>query len=303
MTAPAAPAASYRLAVALVIVTIVVIGKGAMVTSTASGLAFSDWPLSDGALMPERSLTTLAGFLEHFHRVAGALAGILSVWLTVVVLRQDGARSPLGRLVLVGLLLIVVQGVIGGVGVRLGLPVVTSVAHATLAQVTIATFAVIAYRLSPRWAETVPAPHPSARRGRKLLWIGVAVLVLQTVLGAIARHSGSEHALWTHVGNAFVVFLLVIVVASYAAGRFPNVRGVAGLARGLLGLLVVQVVLGFIALLVRTGKHPENIEHLWRASLISAHVLTGALLTLVGSLLAAHVGRGTTVPPGETARA
>ena len=41
----------------------------AMVTSTGSGLAFLDWPLSDGELLPARSYETLAGFFEHFHRV------------------------------------------------------------------------------------------------------------------------------------------------------------------------------------------------------------------------------------------
>ena len=123
---------------------------------------------------------------------------------------------------------------------------------------------------------------------------GLGIMVVQTVFGAIARHSNSPHALWTHVGNAFVVFLMVLIAASLAGGRLASVPGVTGLSRTLMALLVVQIVLGFAALLVRMGKHPENIEHLWRASLISAHVLLGAMLTLVASLLASHVFRGTT---------
>ena len=67
----------------MVIVTTVTILWGAMTTSTGSGLAFADWPMSDGKLMPERSYTTLPGFLEHFHRVFGAVAGLLSLWLAV----------------------------------------------------------------------------------------------------------------------------------------------------------------------------------------------------------------------------
>ncbi len=285
----------FRLAVALVAVTVLVILKGAMVTSTASGMAFLDWPLSDGQLMPERSLTTLAGFFEHFHRLAGALAGLLAVLLVIATSRSHGLRSPAGRASLLGLVLIVVQGVVGGVGVLLNTPVVTSATHGTLAQVTIATFAITAYRLSTRWAVTVPAALPMARGGRRMTTIALGVVVVQTVLGAIARHSGNEHALWTHVSNAFVVFFLVLIAASLAGGRLGAIPGVSGLSRWLMGLLVVQIVLGFAALLVRTGKHPENIEHLWRASLISAHVLTGALLTVVSGLLAAHVVRGTVV--------
>lgn len=299
---PVAPASrgSYRLAVALVAVTVVVILKGAMVTSTGSGMAFTDWPLSDGQLMPERSYTTLPGFFEHFHRIAGAIAGLLSIGLVAMTWSERGSAAAATRTALLGLVLIIVQGVVGGVGVRWNLPLVTSATHGTLAQVTIATFAIVGYQLSPRWRTTVPAAHPQARGGRIVSLVAVGLLVLQTVLGAIARHSGNEHALWTHVGNAFVVFLVVLIASALAGGKLGHLPGVARLSRALMGLLVVQVVLGFAALLVRMGKHPENIEHLWRAFLISAHVLTGALLTLLAALLAAHVHRGT-LPAGARA--
>src|SRR5262249_15126779 len=101
---------AQRLAVALVALTVVVILVGAMTTSTGSGLAFSDWPLSDGGLMPERSLTTLPGFFEHFHRIAGAGAGVLAIWLVFAAGRCCGWRSPAARVTRAGLLLIVVQG-------------------------------------------------------------------------------------------------------------------------------------------------------------------------------------------------
>lgn len=285
----------FRLAVALVALTVVVILIGAMVTSTASGMAFTDWPLSDGQWLPERSLTTLAGFLEHFHRLAAALAGVLSLLLTVWVLRRPGVEPAVRRSVLIGLLLIIAQGVLGGVGVLLNLPVLTSALHGTLAQVTISVFAVTGYLLSARARATPTQVHPAAGAARKLAMIALAALILQTVIGAIARHSagpGSAHALWTHVGNAFIVFLLILIAAGFASSRLAHVPGLRGIGRTLLLLLVLQVVLGFVALLVRRGKHPENIEHLWRASLISSHVLVGALLTLFASLLAAHVFRG-----------
>jgi len=254
--------------------------------------------LSDGGLMPERSYTTLPGFLEHFHRIAGACAGVLAIWLVFAAARRSGGRSPAARMTQAGLLLIVVQGIVGGVGVRLQLPVLTSATHGTLAQITIATFAIAAYMLSPRWQATVPQQLPMARGARRMMLATVVLLIVQTVVGAIARHSTSQHALWTHVSNAFVVFFVVLVAASVAAGKIGAVPGVPALARRLMGLLALQIVLGFAALLVRTGKHPENIEHLWRACLISTHVLVGALLTLVASLLLAHVWRGTRVAGG-----
>jgi heme A synthase len=282
----------FRLAVALVCWTIVVILKGAMVTSTGSGMAYRDWPKADGQWLPESSYTTLPGFFEHFHRIAGAIAGLLSLTLVVHLWRCKALSSPGGRVAVLGLALIIVQGVVGGVGVLNNTPVALSSLHGTLAQLTIATFAIAAYRLSARWLTTVPTPHPSAGSVRTMSMVAVVALVVQTYIGAIARHSGNVNALWAHVGNALVVFLLVVVASGLAAGKLASVPGIQKLAKVLLWLLVAQLVLGFVALLIRTGKDPKNVEHLLRAGLISSHVLVGSLLTVTASLLAAHVFRG-----------
>lgn len=290
----------FVLAVALVCWTIVVILKGAMVTSTGSGMAYADWPKADGQWLPESSYTTLPGFFEHFHRIAGAIAGLLSLTLVVHLWRSKALSTPGGRASLLGLLLIVVQGVVGGVGVLNNTPVALSSLHGTLAQLTIVTFAIAAYRLSPRWRATVPAAIPSAGSARTMSFVAVVALVLQTYIGAIARHSGSVHALWGHVGNALIVFFVALIAAGLAAGRVGTVPGIQKLSKILLWLLVTQIVLGFVALLVRTGKDPRNVEHLWRAALISSHVLTGSLLTVTASLLAAHVFRGALRPVEAT---
>lgn len=290
--APALGRGPFVLAVALVCWTIVVILKGAMVTSTGSGMAYADWPKADGQWLPESSYTTLPGFFEHFHRIAGAIAGLLSLTLVVHLWRCKAMRTPGGRASLLGLVLIIVQGLVGGIGVLNNTPVAISSLHGTLAQLTIVTFAIAAYRLSPRWRATVPVEHPSAGSARTMTVVAVCALVLQTYVGAIARHSGSAHALWTHVANALVVFLIVLVASGLAAGKLGGIPGIQKLAKVLLWLLVLQLVLGFIALLVRTGKDPKNVEHLWRAALISSHVLTGSLLTVTASLLSAHVFRG-----------
>jgi heme A synthase len=293
----------FRLAVALIAVTIVTILKGAMTTSTGSGLAFLDWPLSDGHLMPERSYTTLPGFFEHFHRLAGATAGALSLslalWLHLG--RRDGTRiadAAARRTAWLGLCLIVVQGVIGGVGVLRGLPAVTSVTHGTLAQLTLATFACAAYQLSDRHARTEAVTSVPAGSGRRVAVFAVAILVAQTVIGALARHTNSPQALWTHVANAFVVFVVVVIAAAFAVGRLGSVPGIRGLAQSLVSLLILQIAAGFVALVVRNsaGKTPENIASLGTAALISAHVLVGALLTVLTATLAAHVFRATRSP-------
>jgi heme a synthase len=296
-----APATSlrgpFRLAIALLVVTTITILKGAMTTSTGSGLAFADWPLSDGQLMPERSYTTLPGFFEHFHRVFGALAGLLSL-STWAWLQFGSVVSPARKTAAIGLVLIVVQGVVGGIGVLKSLPAFTSVVHGSLAQLTLATFACLAYQLSDRHRATPPATTVPPGSGRKLLVFAVLVLVVQTVIGGIARHTNSGHALWTHVGNALVVFLVGTIATAYAMGRFAETPGIKGLSRTIVALLIAQIALGFVALGIRNsaGKTPENVANLGTATVISVHVLFGAMLTVLMATLAAHVFRATRAP-------
>src|SRR6058998_813084 len=62
--------------------TLFLIFAGAMVTSTGSGLAVPDWPLSYGMVMPPM----IGGiFYEHGHRIVAGIFGILTliqaVWL------------------------------------------------------------------------------------------------------------------------------------------------------------------------------------------------------------------------------
>lgn len=295
---PASDRGPFRLALGVVIFIIPVIIMGAMTTSTGSGMAFADWPLSDGEFMPERSYTTVPGFLEHFHRVVAGMAGLfalaLAIWLQIGRRGSAGARLTAW----LGGTLIAVQGVIGGTGVLNNLPVWSSVTHGALAQIILATFAWLAYQLSDRYRRTEPVTSVPPGTGRTIATVAVVMLIMQTLIGGIARHANSAHALWTHAGNALVVFLVVVIATGYAAAKLEKVPGLPGIARWLASLLILQIVLGFIALLVRNsaGKTPENVANLGTASLITAHVLLGALLTVFATTLCAHVFRGSRRP-------
>lgn len=291
-------AGPFRFCVAILVVVVITILKGALTTSTGSGLAYLDWPLSDGQLMPESSYTTLPGFFEHFHRLVAASAGLMALWLAIWL--QFWRRgTPAARFTAwFGGTLILIQAIIGGVGVLKGLPALTSVTHGTLAQLTLATFGCLAYLLSDRYGRTPVASEVPTGSGRKLAVMGVAILVIQTVVGAVARHTNNSHALWTHVGNAFVVFVVVAISTAFAVGKIGSTPGIKGLARTIVTLMLLQIVLGFIALLVRNaaGKTPENVANLGTATLISFHVLLGAILTVLAATLAAHVFRATRAP-------
>ena len=294
------PRGPFRLAIAVTVMTaFVTISFGAMTTSTGSGLAYPDWPLSDGQVMPESSYTTLPGFLEHFHRLFASLTGLLALalwlWLYFGRLGTVAAR----RTAFLGGLLTLIQGVIGGTGVLAGLPAASSVAHGTLAQLTVATFAWVSYQLSERYRNTLPLTDVPPGTGRPIALVALAVTVAQTVLGAVARHTNSPHAVWTHVGHAFVVFIVAAIATAFASGKLNRAPGIRGLARATMVLLMVQMALGFVVLGVRNsaGKTPENVERLGVAAVISVHVLFGALLTVLVASLAAHVFRATRRDP------
>ncbi|MBL8755777.1 MAG: hypothetical protein JNK15_20945 [Planctomycetes bacterium] len=319
--APSSTRGPFLLTIATLVCASLTIVKGAMTSSTGSGMAYPDWPLSDGQLMPESSYTTLAGFFEHFHRLAASTTGLcalgLALWLHFGRLGDARARV----LAWLGGVLVLAQGVLGGVGVLLGkrpdvpaqllaqpgasvlrepmTPVLTSVLHGTLAQLTFATFAWLAYQLSERYRRTAPVTTVPPGAGRKLAVFGLVMLVLQTVLGAIARHANSPHALWTHAGNALVVFFAATIATAFAMGRLAAVPGIVGICRTTVFLLIVQIALGFVALAIRNpaGKRQANVENLWVASTISLHVLIGATLTMLMATLAAHVFRATRRDP------
>src|SRR5512141_3449215 len=69
--------------------TLFLIYAGAMVTSTGSGLAVPDWPLSYGMLMPPM----IAGiFYEHGHRMIAATVWLLTVIQALSLQRREPKR-------------------------------------------------------------------------------------------------------------------------------------------------------------------------------------------------------------------
>ena len=114
---------SRRLALLLIVLTFPLIWVGGLVTTTDAGMAVPDWPNTYGYnmfLYPWESwlLGPWDLFIEHGHRLLGALVGMVTIALMVVVLKKD-ARSWMRKLVIVALVAVIAQGILGGVRVRL----------------------------------------------------------------------------------------------------------------------------------------------------------------------------------------
>ncbi len=277
--------ALYRYSVFVIVAVLLLIKVGAMVTSTNSGLAFLDWPTGNGSWWPKEMREWSPGLFEHGHRTIGALIGILTLaqvaW-TLCVERRRWLRWT----AVVLLILVVVQGLLGKETVQGRLPWWVSASHGTLAQVFLCGLTFFAFALSPAWARRDPVPAADMRAARVLSGVALGSVFVQLALGAIVRHANLTGVLWLHVSMAMLVSLLILVAALHSGARFAALPGFKALARAQLWVLLAQLTLGVATLVVRGGgKDTASLDQIGRASIVTSHVVTGAVLFLVATLL------------------
>ena len=297
----------HRYAVVLAAATFLLVIAGGLVTSTGSGLAVPDWPLSFGQVFPDMQGGVL---FEHGHRLIAATVGLLTIGLVVLARRLE-PRAGVRALAWTALGVVILQGVLGGATVLLRLPDAVSVAHAGLAQIFFALTVVIAGVTAPSFAAAAP-PQRDARM-RTLTIATAAAVYAQILLGAIVRHTGAGLAIPDYplsFGRLVPAFSSVLVLWAFAHRWFAIVPAAliawtaARLARRdatpqlvrpaavLLALLGLQLFLGAATIWTRRAVIPTT-----------AHVATGALIFATSVLLAvrAHVGTDAEVGVGRPA--
>ena len=274
----------HRLAVALMVATLVLIAIGASVTSTGSGLAVPDWPLSFGQVFPPM----VGGVLyEHSHRMAAAVVGMLTVTLMVVMARWE-PRAWVQWVSRTAALAVVLQGLLGGITVLWLLPTAISVSHACLAQAFLCLTVTLAVCTGPSWHQRRAGRAEASRPGLVVLaGLTTGMIYAQLILGALMRHTGAGLAIpdfplafgrlvppfdnpgvfihFLHRVGAVVVTLCIAWTVTRVIREHAEERQLLRPALTLSGLLVVQLTLG--ALTIWTG----------RAVLpVTAHVAVGA---------------------------
>ncbi|MGH7493883.1 MAG: COX15/CtaA family protein [bacterium] len=181
----------YRFAVLVVGATFVLIFAGGLVTSTDSGLAVPDWPTTYGHFMFSFPLSQMVGgiFYEHGHRMVASIVGMLMVVLAVWLWLKE-PRRWLRRLAWLALLVVILQGILGGLTVLFLLPAPISVSHGTLAQSFFCLTICLAVFTSPSWRRPRTKIEDLCRPSlRALTAVTTGLIFFQLIIGAIMRHS------------------------------------------------------------------------------------------------------------------
>ena len=274
--------------------------RAVFTTSINAGMAFLDWPLSNGSLNPEGWTQNPDQLAEHSHRLLGMIIGILAIILFIWTWLCE-ERRWIRQLAGILLVMIVLQGLIGGARVRFDslvtqaesnhLAQTFAIIHACGAQIVLCLLVSIAVASSRRWIERAGGlSQPVPRNIRYWGLIACGLIFLQLVAGALVRHGDAALAIptfpltpegglipqiWsTPVALHFIHRVgAVLVTVGLCAFVFkiwrhgPTRRSLGGAAAGLLLLVALQIFLG--ATVVWTGKNPHS---------ATIHMLMGALL-------------------------
>jgi protoheme IX farnesyltransferase len=157
-----APAA--RLATTSAALTYVLLLVGTYVRAEGAGLAFRDWPLMGGRLVP--SLAPGGAVAMFLHRVLALLAGALIIWVAVRVRTSPGASGRARRFAAWSVVAVIVQITLGGLNVVTELATAPRAAHVAVSALLWASVVAlaVALRTDPVGAtdeERVPATAPS----------------------------------------------------------------------------------------------------------------------------------------------
>jgi cytochrome c oxidase assembly protein subunit 15 len=274
----------------------VLVTLGAFTTTIGAGMAFQDWPLSNGSLNPDGWLSNIAMFAEHSHRLSAGLMTTLTVILALWLWRSE-ERAWLRKLSYFAVALVFAQAVVGGLRVLLDHVQIESIGtsvgrifamlHACLAQAFVCTLIAIAVACSRGWiARTVPVGAAARKAG-----LACCVLIfVQLGVAAVMRHSfaglaiptfpwstpqgGILPATWDfrvgiHFAHRVMACIITLAVVVFVVALWRDRGTPLALRSGgsaLVSLLAMQIFLG--AAIIRTQRNP---------AVTTGHVLVGAL--------------------------
>ncbi|MBL7665601.1 MAG: protoheme IX farnesyltransferase [Bacteriovoracaceae bacterium] len=249
-----------------IVLTFLLINLGGYVHNTGSSLACPDWPLCYGQIMPKMEGSIL---IEHGHRMLASFVGFLCIVLMVFAWQTKNRYWLKTSAAL--LVMVIAQGVLGGMTVIYKLPSLVSTLHLGLSVFFFCSLIYFYYLTAEKKSTLNISPAT-----RSLLLISLIFIYGQMIIGALMRHLGlggvcgvgyensiqcfdmiDFQQVWfpasiqarIHVFHRyFAIFISFLVFVS----SYKIVRSVTSLSEKLLGLLPSILVVFQIALGVMT---------------------------------------------------
>lgn len=282
----------YRLAVVTAVAVYLQVVLGSVVRITGSGLGCPDWPLCHGQVIPVFEYHTM---IEYAHRLVGTAAGLLmiatAVYAVVLYRRRALAAFPRGlmRAAIGAVLLIVVQGIVGGITVLMKNSPFTVALHLGNAELVLGASLLVAL-----WALRAGQPTRAGQKRGTVVIVAAAVgAYVIVVTGALVVGTGASAACagWplcgspggsrladVHMLHRVVVAVGTVAIMAGALAAFRRWRGtgLAVVAPLTMTALVAEAAVGAVQVL--TGLPPV---------LRSLHVALGSLVWGGAALMAA----------------
>lgn len=281
------------------LMTLILLSVGALVTSTGSGLAVPDWPLSYGQFFPPM----IGGILyEHGHRLLAGSVAILATIQAALIWRFE-SRAAVKYLGFFSVGVVLSQAVLGGITVLFRLPPAVSISHACLAQIFFSTIVVIALITSDFWKNFAASEEIKKDSFLQLgSWMLPFVFFVQLLFGATMRHTGAGLAIpdfplsfghwlppvfttpilihFCHRAGAFTIVVLVTLVLIRIYQKHSLQLGIIAIAGLLAAFVTLQIMMGAMIIWL---KKP--------VLLTTAHLAVGACCLGTSVVLAVVVRR------------
>jgi cytochrome c oxidase assembly protein subunit 15 len=326
----------HHFAVLTAIATFLLLGAGGLVTSHEAGMSVPDWPNSYGYNMFAFPFSKWTGgiFYEHTHRLWASVVGLMTTILAVWLWQKD-SRKWMKWLGLAAFLLVVAQGVLGGLRVTMKMDNL-GIFHGVVAQSFFVLTCAIALFTSRFWSALAANEKIiSVPRGLRSHVLFVTILIfLQLILGATMRHQHAGLAIsdfplahgkiWPDTNpdaiarynqerietsnvNPITAFQVVLQMLHRIAAFLilAGVAAAAGLAVKRLGQKDSLTKLAFLWLGLIIFQVVLGVATIWTkkaADVATAHVLVGALSLVTGALWCIIAfRRSVKMPEAETA--
>lgn len=259
------------LAVAACIGMFLVLLMGATVTQTESGRGCGDdWPLCNGRFVPDYTITSI---IEYSHRVVSAVVGVLVLAATIAVFARVPRRGP--RLYAAGALFFtVLQAGLGAAQVMNPQSDAILALHFgfSLLAFTCTLLTVTSVREYFRGDRYKLGNRPVAAGYRWFVWLTTAYAYIVVYTGAYTSHTdsgggcagfplcngeilpsaleGATAIAFTHRTAAYVLFVVVLLLALLTRRSYGDNRDIAAGAMWALILVAGQVLSGALLMLL-----------------------------------------------------